>query len=98
MSVNLEQYKPVTYWVFTTNALRSNIGDGTLEYYKRYESPISSYRKEDAPFSADHPEFSIAINLQQGEIRRKMKLSIRQKPHWVILQLLNTRIIFTMMK
>ena len=57
MSVNLEQYKPVTYWVFTTNALRSNIGDGTLEYYKRYESPISSYRKEDAPFSADHPEF-----------------------------------------
>ena len=33
MSVNLEQYKPVTYLVFTTNALRNNIGDGTLEFY-----------------------------------------------------------------
>lgn len=40
MSVNLEQYKPVTYLVFTTNALRNNIGDGTLEFYKRYESSI----------------------------------------------------------
>ena len=48
MSVNLEQYKPVTYLVFTTNALRNNIGDGTLEFYKRYESPFSSFHKEDA--------------------------------------------------
>ena len=40
MSVNLEQYKPVTYLVFTTNVLRNNIGDGTLEFYKRYESSI----------------------------------------------------------
>lgn len=57
MSVNLEQFKPVTYLVFTTNALRNNIGDGTLEYYKRYESPFSSFTKADEPFSADHPEF-----------------------------------------
>ena len=58
MSVNLEQYKPVTYLVFTTNALRNNIGDGTLEFYKRYESPFSSFHKEDGPFNTDHPEFS----------------------------------------
>lgn len=57
MSVNLEQFKPVTYLVFTTNALRNNIGDGTLEYYKKYESPFSSFTKADEPFSADHPEF-----------------------------------------
>ena len=57
MSVNLEQYKPVTYLVFTTNALRNNIGDGTLEFYKRYESPFSSNYKLDGPFNADHPEF-----------------------------------------
>ena len=57
MSVNLEQLKPVTYLVFTTNALRNNIGDGTLEYYKKYESPFSSFTKADEPFSADHPEF-----------------------------------------
>ena len=58
MSVNLEQFKPVTYLVFTTNALRNNIGDGTLEFYKRYESPFSSFHKEDGPFNTDHPEFS----------------------------------------
>lgn len=46
MSVNLEQYKPVTYLVFTTNALRNNIGDGTLEFYKRYESSIFSYLRK----------------------------------------------------
>ena len=57
MSVNLEQFKPVTYLVFTTNALRNNIGDGTLEFYKRYESPFSSNYKLDGPFNADHPEF-----------------------------------------
>lgn len=57
MSVNLEQYKPVTYLVFTTNVLRNNNGDGTLEYYKRYKSPFSSFIKADEPFSADHPEF-----------------------------------------
>ena len=50
MSVNLEQYKPVTYLVFTTNVLRNNIGDGTLEFYKRYESSIFSYLKENKPF------------------------------------------------
>ena len=82
MSVNLEQYKPVTYWVFTTNALRSNIGDGTLEYYKRYESPISSYRKEDAPFSADHPEFfycnqfTARRNTPQNEIVHQAKTGL----------------------
>lgn len=62
MSVNLDQYKPLTYLVFTTNALRNNIGDGTLDYYKRYESPISSFSKDDEPFSADHPEFFYCNN------------------------------------
>ncbi len=57
MSTNLEQYKPVTYLVFTTNALRNNIGDGTLDYYKRYESPNSDFIKKNEPFSVNHPEF-----------------------------------------
>ena len=67
MSVNLEQFKPVTYLVFTTNALRNNIGDGTLEYYKKYESPFSSFTKADEPFSADHPEF---LNSNEFTVKR----------------------------
>lgn len=58
MNTNLDRYKPVKYLVFTTNALRNNIGDGTLDYYKRYKSPNSSYFKiENEPFNSDHPKF-----------------------------------------
>lgn len=57
MNTNIDRYKPKTYFAFTTNALRNNVGDGTLEYYKKYESPFSSFTKADEPFSADHPEF-----------------------------------------
>lgn len=57
MSTNFDKFKPVTYLVFTTNALRNNIGDGTLDYYKRYESPFSDFLEKNEPFSADYPEF-----------------------------------------
>lgn len=82
MSVNLEQYKPVTYLVFTTNALRNNIGDGTLEFYKRYESSIFSYLKENKPFSVDHPEFfycnqlTVRRNTPQDEIVDRAKSAL----------------------
>ncbi len=57
MSANLDKFKPVTHLVFTTNALRNNNGDGTLNYYKRYESSYSNPIKKDEPFSANYPEF-----------------------------------------
>ena len=57
MSANLDKFKPVTHLVFTTNALRNSNGDGTLNYYKRYESSYSNPIKKDEPFSANYPEF-----------------------------------------
>lgn len=82
MSIDLEQCKPVTYLVFTTNVLRNNIGDGTLEYYKRYESPFSSFSKKDEPFSADHPEFfycdkfTVKRCVPQSEIIHKARTAL----------------------
>lgn len=82
MSIDLEQYKPVTYLVFTTNVLRNNIGDGTLEYYKRYESPFSSFIKTDEPFSADYPkffycnEFTVKRCTPQNEIIDKSRTAL----------------------
>lgn len=55
MNTNIDRYKPVKYLVFTTNALRNNEGDGTLNYYDRY---ITSYPiKNNSPFNKDHPQF-----------------------------------------
>lgn len=82
MSAVLKPYEPVTYLVFTTNALRNNIGDGTLDYYKRYESPYSAYSKEDGPFNADHPEFfycneiTVKRNILEDELIRKARTAL----------------------
>ncbi len=58
MNTNIDRYKPKTYFAFMTNALRNNVGDGTLEFYTKYKSPLSSLLKEENPFNMDHPEFS----------------------------------------
>ena len=76
MSVNLEQFKPVTYLVFTTNALRNNIGDGTLEYYKKYESPFSSFTKADDPEFFYCNEFTVKRCTPQSEIIDKARKAL----------------------
>lgn len=80
MNTNLDRYKPVKYLVFTTNALRNNEGDGTLDYYDRY---IISYPiKENSPFNMDHPQFcyygeiTVRFDYPQNEIIKIAKSKI----------------------
>lgn len=79
MNTNLDKYKPVNYLVFTTNALRNNEGDGTLDYYDRYINPISGFVKENSPFNNDNPQFcyygniTVGFNYTPGEIISKAK-------------------------
>lgn len=80
MNTNIDRYKPVTYLVFTTNALRNNEGDGTLDYYDRY---IISYPiKENSPFNKDHSQFcyygkiTVRFDYSQKEIINIAKFKI----------------------
>ena len=82
MNTNIDRYKPKTYFAFTTNALRNNVGDGTLEFYTKYKSPLSSFLKEENPFNMDHPEFfycnqfTVRRNTPQNEIVDKAKTAL----------------------
>lgn len=50
MNTNIDRYKPVKYLVFTTNALRNNEGDGTLNYYDRYITSYPIKNNSPSPF------------------------------------------------
>lgn len=82
MNTNIDRYKPKTYFVFTTNALRNNIGDGTLEFYTKYKSPLSSFLKEENSFNMDHPEFfycdnfSVRWDASEDEIISKARTAL----------------------
>lgn len=82
MNTNIDRYKPKTYFAFTTNALRNNVGDGTLEFYTKYKSPLSSLIKEENPFNMDHPEFfycnkfSVRWDASEDEIINKAKTAL----------------------
>lgn len=82
MNTNIDRYKPKTYFAFMTNALRNNIGDGTLEFYIKYKSPLSSLLKEENPFNMDHPEFfycdkfSVRCDASEDEIIHKAKAAL----------------------
>lgn len=82
MNTNIDRYKPKTYFAFMTNALRNNVGDGTLEFYTKYKSPLSSLLKEENPFNMDHPEFfycnkfSVRWDASEDEIINKAKTAL----------------------
>lgn len=82
MDTNINRYRPKTYFVFTTNALRNNVGDGTLEFYTKYKNPLSSLLKEENPFNMDHPEFfycnkfSVRWDASEDEIINKAKTAL----------------------
>lgn len=82
MNTNFDRYKPKTYFAFTTNALRNNVGDGTLEFYTKYKSPLSSLLKEENPFNMDHPEFffcdkfSVRWDASEDEIISKARTAL----------------------
>lgn len=82
MNTNINRYRPKTYFVFTTNALRNNVGDGTLEFYTKYKNPLSSLLKEENPFNMDHPEFfycnkfSVRWDASEDEIINKTRTAL----------------------